>query len=85
MKEIFYRSPYVTNRELNIYVQSHKTTNFGDKSLKTLGPQIWNSLPDNIRQETSLSNFKISIKKWFGPKCMCNLCCFNNDNIDARQ
>ena len=73
MKEIFYRSPYVSHMELNIYVQSHKTKNFGYKSLKSLKIQ-----------ETSLSNFKSSIKKWFGPKCMCNLCSFNNDNVDVR-
>ena len=83
MKEIFYRSPYVSHKKLNIYFQSHKT-NFGDESLKTLGPQIQNALLDNIRLETSLTNFKSSIKKWFGPKCMCNLCSFKNDNVDVR-
>ena len=81
MKEIFYQSPYLSHKELNIYVQSHNTVNFGSKSLKTLGPQIWNVLPDNIRLETNLTNFKSSIKKWFGPKCMCNLCAFKNDNL----
>ena len=54
MKDIFFRSPYASHKELNIYVQNHNTVTFGDKSLKTLGPRIWNALPDNIRQETNL-------------------------------
>ena len=38
MREIFYRSPYVSHKKQNLFIQSHKS----NKSLKTLGPQIWN-------------------------------------------
>ena len=72
MREIFYRSPYASHKKQNLSVQSHKTTAFGDKSLKTLGPKIWKSLPEKIKSVTNL-DFKNSIKIWFGPKCMCNL------------
>ena len=80
MKDIFYQSPYASHKEHNLFVQRHNTVRFGQKSLKTLGPQIWNSLPENIRLETNLTNFKSSIKKWFGPKCACNLCSFQNQS-----
>ena len=44
MKEILYQSPYVSHKKWNLFVQSHKTAAFGDKSIKTLTPQIWNLL-----------------------------------------
>ena len=44
VKEILYQSPYVSHKKWNLFVQSHKTAAFGDKSIKTLTPQIWNLL-----------------------------------------
>ena len=46
----------------------------GDKSLRTLGPHIWNSLPENIKPENNLIQFREYINQWFGPICKCNLC-----------
>ena len=40
LKDIFDQSPYVSHKKQNLFVQSHKTAAFGDKSLKTLSPQI---------------------------------------------
>ena len=57
MRKIFYRSPYVSHKKQNLFVHSHKTAAFGDKSLKTLGPQIWNSLPEKIKSVTNLVDF----------------------------
>ena len=76
---------YVIKTEQNLLVKSHKTAVFGDKSLKTLGPHTWNSLPGMIKlKTTNLVDFKNSIKKWFGPKCMCNLFSFKNENAENR-
>ena len=58
MREIFYRSPYVSHKKQHLFVQSHKTAAFGDKSLKTLGSQVWNSLPEKIKSVTNLEDFK---------------------------
>ena len=79
MKEIF-----ITNVKRSgsnkLYVQSHQAKTYGEKSLKTLGPKIWNDLPENIRSATSLSRFKTLIKTWSGPYCKCNLCYHQTHN-----
>ena len=43
-------------------------------ALRTLGPKIWNLIPDSIRKSPTLSIFKCSIKKWKPHKCPCRLC-----------
>ena len=58
----------------NIVVESHNSTTYGDKSLMTLGPKIWNALPEKIKSETSYKKFKEYIDLLFGPKCRCNIC-----------
>ena len=45
----------------------------GDKSLRTLGSHIGNSLPENIKPENNLIKFREYINQWFGPICKCNL------------
>ena len=58
MREIFYRSPSVSHKKQNLFVQSHKTATFDDKNLKRSGPQMWNSLPEKIKSVTNLVDFK---------------------------
>ena len=76
MKDVFQRTKWLTHKPLNLKVNSHNTVKYGDKSLATLGPHIWNSLPDKVKIETDLSSFKKYINQWFGPTCKCNLCSF---------
>ncbi len=49
-------------------------SNKGLNSFRYKGPNIWNSLPNYIKEAISLSEFKFLIKSWDGPKCLCNLC-----------
>ena len=65
-------------------VESYKTRAFGNKSLKTRGPLMWNSLPEKIKLVTNLLDFKKSKKKLFGPKCMGNLFLFKNENAENK-
>ena len=37
----------------NIAIVRTNTNTYGTKSLRSLGPQIWNSLPEHIKAETS--------------------------------
>ena len=47
---------------------------YDTKSLKTLGPKVWNQLPEDIKSETSYTKFKEYFDTWFGSKCRCNVC-----------
>ena len=58
----------------NIIVKRHNTTRYGTESLTTLGLQIWNNLPENIKSDTCYSKFKKYINTWFGPQCNGNYC-----------
>ena len=56
-KDIFNFSPYSTHRKHDICVRSRNTSNCGDRSLRALGPHTWNSLPGNIKFNTSVIIF----------------------------
>ena len=45
-------------------VRSH-LLHYGDKLIKVNGPIIWNRLPHNIRESTSIFIFKNHLKKYF--------------------
>ena len=46
----------------NIFIPSARTTNYGLKQLRVNGPRIWNSLPTNIKNATSLHVFMKNLK-----------------------
>ena len=46
----------------------------GYKSLKVLGPEIWNNLPYHVKYSDNLDTFKNLLKNWDGDLCKCNLC-----------
>ena len=78
MKSTFSAKRNARVRSNDILVKSRKSITCGYKSLATLGPKIWNALPQNIKAENSYVKFKEYIATWFGPKCKCNVCSFNN-------
>ena len=51
-----------------------RTVYYGTESLCHLGPNIWNLIPNEIRGQTSLQNFKSKIKGWKPKGCPCRLC-----------
>ena len=73
MKEIFYEATNLTHRPFDITVDQNNTTKYGNKSLTSLGPHFWNSLPKQIKEETDYNKFKNYIDKWFGAKFKCKL------------
>ena len=46
----------------------------GDDSLRSLGPIIWNIIPNEIKSAQSFEKFKLLIKKWKPSDCPCRLC-----------
>ncbi len=55
------------------HVRPNQTT-FGSNSLMSIGPQIWNGLPNELKSAENLKSFKNLIKKWDGPACKCSAC-----------
>ena len=76
VNEIFRERDNIYNlRNNNEFVlPSIKTVHFGSESIRYRGPQLWFSLPQDIRNTESLSSFKSKIKKWHGEECSCRLC-----------
>ena len=48
--------------------------NYGLETLKSIGPKIWNMIPEKIRNAKSIKHFKAQIKKWVPLNCPCRLC-----------
>ena len=78
MGEIFNRPKWLAHRPNNIQVNVHKTAKYGDQSLRTLGPHIWNSLPEHMKAETNFIKFREYTNQWFRPICKCNLRAYVN-------
>ena len=71
------RSPtYNLRTRQELYSRNPKTVRYGAETISFLAPKIWAIAPQNIKNCTSLSSFKINIRKW-KPDCPCRLCkCF---------
>ena len=74
MQVIFYFRFLSARRPNNRAIVRTNTNTYGAKSRRSLGPQIWNSLPGHIKTETSPAHFRSLINTWFGKECLCNLC-----------
>ena len=72
MKEVFHKTTNLTHRPFSYKVNQNNSTKYGNKSLRSLGYHIWNSLPTQIKEEIDYNKFKSYIDKWFGAKCKCN-------------
>ena len=78
MKEIFSKTTNLTHRHLDINFNQNNTTKYRNNILRSLGLQIWNSLPGEIKDEMQYEKFKNNMKDWFSLKCKCNMCSFLN-------
>ena len=60
---------YVPNRNLRsasaattLVPQKCRLVSYGDRSFKVAAAKLWNSLPDNLRKDSSLNSFKRALK-----------------------
>ena len=74
MQDLFYLGFSSARRPNNIAVVRTNTNTYGTKSFTSPGLQIWNSLREHIKAETSFLHFPSLINTWFGKECLCNLC-----------
>ena len=64
------------NQIPNLEILNWNTVIYRDKSIRSLGPHIWNGLPEYIKNENSYDKVKENINIWYGLKCTCSLCSF---------
>ena len=53
--------------------QSPKTVWNGQETISYLGPKIWNMVPDEMEQKSSLFAFKRNIKQWVPDNYLCRI------------
>ena len=58
MEEIHHKTAFSMHRRLNLEVNENHTNKYGNKSLRCLGPHIWNSLPNQIKRESDYTNLR---------------------------
>ena len=59
---------------LNLNITRTNQVRYGERSLRDLGPEIWNNLPAHIKSAPNLLSFKHLFKSRDGTSCKCNLC-----------
>ena len=77
MKEIFNFSDnnnYNLSNVTRLSRPIEHTTHYGTESITNLGAKIYELVPQNIKEEKSLSSFKKKIKKWIPQNCPCRIC-----------
>ena len=68
------------NNQPNLRNENHlrlpvaKTTTYGLETIEYRGYLLWSTLPSEIKDSKSLSEFKRKIKKWDGNSRLCRLC-----------
>ena len=51
-----------------------KTITHGRNSFSYQSGKLWNELPNDFKMKDSYHAFKVSLKKWNGNVCACNVC-----------
>ena len=77
MKEMFQLkvNRYGLRDDHKLIQPNFNTITYGLKSFSYYGAHIWNLLPVNVKNATSINEFKNLLKSWEGPgRCQCSLC-----------
>ena len=76
MDEIFLKRSVTYNlRNANTFLLPMvHTVNYGTESVRYKGQRIWHSLPQEIKDSSSVQQFKNKIKYWNNEGCDCRLC-----------
>ena len=54
--------------------ETKRTVNYGLESFSFRSPQLWASLPEELKEIEELNQFKRKIKKWVCSSCPCRIC-----------
>ena len=68
------------NNQYNLRNEDHlrlpvaKTATYGLENIENRGCLLWSTLPKEIKDSNTLSEFTRKIKHWDGNSCVCRLC-----------
>ena len=65
---------YNLRNKSDFSIRRVRTVHNGTETISFLGPKIWDLVPSNIKEKTSLASFKSAIKLWKPTNCPCRLC-----------
>ena len=66
MNEIFdiIESPYPLRNELRFKSRKIRTVRYGTEAAAFIGSRIWSHMPSELKESTSLTEFRSKIKTW---------------------
>ena len=75
MNEVFdiIESPYPLRNELRFKSRNIRTGSYGIETAALVGPQIWSYMPSELKESTSLNEFRSKIKSWKPENCPCKI------------
>ena len=65
---------YNLRKNPSFKTENIRTTYYGTETLMYRGPKTWDLVPKNIKQSTTLKEFKRKIKEWKPEGCSCRMC-----------
>ena len=77
MQEVFLvkeQKYYNLQNQTDFVTPQVKSVNYRLEMIRVLGPKIWESLPNNLKNKESVDSFKTAIKRWKPESCPCRLC-----------
>ena len=70
----FVNKPYDLRNNRILLRKRNRAVFYGTENLSSLARRIWELIPQSLKDETELSQFKTKIKTWANNKCPCRLC-----------
>ena len=58
------RGHYFLRNQRHFVIPTVNSVNYGLESIRFLGPKIWESLPDNLKNKEPIETFKMTVKEW---------------------
>ena len=76
MNEVFdiIESPYSLRNEPKSKSRNISTVRYGIETATFVGSRIWSYKPSELKESTSLNEFRSKIKAWKPENCSCKLC-----------
>ena len=76
--EKYFNKRNLGRRKNDLIIHTPNTVTFESNSLRCLGPHIWKTLPENVKEITSFEKFRESINNRYGPSYKCSVCYYQN-------